>query len=109
MYTPKRITYREHGEYALLALDLTDKNGKEYHDGDIVKTSWSFEGGRVPMLGFVRYFAGRFEVVCPFAVKQDAGADRYTLGLNRDHEIIGNMTEDPQPIFEQAKKEVVKP
>lgn len=109
MFTAKLLAYRiphvpliTGGDHqvqpgALLALEMVDKNGVEYHDGDIVKTSFQIGAVRYPMLGFIRYSCGRFEVRCPWA---DQG---FVVGLNPTHEIIGNMTDDPDANEAAAK------
>lgn len=76
-------------ENALLALGQRDIYGNEYHDGDILKVSFPFEGRNYPMFGVIRYFAGRFEIVCPFKDQ------RFLMGLNKDHEIVGKFYSSP--------------
>lgn len=103
MFAPKKIAYKHAGENTqdneiagsvLLALDMKDRNGVEYHDGDILKTFYNIDGIAYPMLGFIRYFGGRFEIVCTWKAiypGKGEGFERFILGLNPTHEIIGNM------------------
>lgn len=97
-------TKKAEGHFPVLGLEMKDAKGVEYHDGDIVKTSFLIDGLRYPMIGFIRYFGGRFEVVCNW---QD---QRFVLGLNPTHEIIGHVhiEADWQMIEDQYRKKFKK-
>lgn len=95
---------------AVLALDVNDKNGVEYHDLDIVKVWFPIEGFWYPMLGVIRYFGGRFEIVCPWKARGgEKGAEgtlqRYVMGLNSKHEIVGTwaLEEDRAAVIAQME------
>ena len=94
-------------EGGLLALDVKDKNGVEYHDLDILAVRWPEKGYTYPMLGVIRYHGGRFEVVCPWkAAGSTEGMERFIMGLSNQHEIRGNygIEADRWMIDEQLKK-----
>ena len=78
----------------ILNLEMKDRNGKEYHDGHIVRVN--FRGHTIA--GFIRYFAGRFEIVCPFREQ------RFVFGLNPEHEIIGHFSTDMGIIESQERR-----
>lgn len=82
-----------HDTHTRLFLEMRDANGVEYRDGDILKVQ---RDGR-EILGFVRYFGGRFEIVCPF---QD---QRFVYGLNTTHTIVGNMADSVESIENQER------
>ena len=84
--------------FPVLKLDMNDKTGKEYCDGDIVKCAYKIGDERYPMVGYIRYFGGRFEVVCPFQ------NERYILGLNPMYEIVGHVYTHSYMIDEQTTR-----
>lgn len=97
-------------EGAVLALDVKDRNGVEYHDLDILKVWFPIEGFWYPMLGVIRYFGGRFEIVCPWKARGgEKGAEgtlqRYVMGLNSKHEIVGTwaLEEDRDAVNAQME------
>lgn len=106
MFQPKNVRFlapeaEDHTrapEGSLLALDIPDKNGREYHDLDILAVYFPLEKVRYPMKGVIRYFGGRFEIVCPWKDQ------RFIMGLNRTHEIVGNFAKDPSQILEQFNR-----
>ena len=87
---------------SVLTLEMKDKNGVEYCDGDVVAVEFPFGNGdqrkMVPMKGYIRYFGGRFEIVCPFADQ------RFIMGINPNHEIIGHIFTDEKIIADQFSK-----
>lgn len=77
-----------------LNLDMTDKTGKEFLDGSIVKI---WHDGR-EILAHVRYAFGRFEAVATFKDQ------RFIFGLNPAYEIVGHMVKDSELINQQAER-----
>lgn len=100
-FKPKKVACsKKHKDFfPVLGLEINDKNGVEYHDGDIVICHFKISEMRYPMKGFIRYFGGRFEIVCPW--KKGDGFERYVMGLNSDHEIVGHIYKDEHLIVEQ--------
>lgn len=107
-FIPKKVVCepRHPDFFPVIGLEMNDKNGKEYHDGDVVRVFYKIDGFKYPMLGFIRYSYGRFEIVCPW--KQGNGVHLYHLGLNPDHEIIGHIYNDDKLIGDQLKREFKK-
>ena len=107
-FKPKAVVCspRHKDFFPVLGLEMNDKNGVEYHDGDVVSCKYKIDGVDYPMKGFIRYAFGRFEIVCPW--KLGNGIQRYIMGLNPDHEIIGHILNDNAIIEEQLKTEFKK-
>lgn len=83
LWKPKRIN-----------LEMNDRKGVEYADGDIVTLT---DRKSREIFGYIRYSCGRFEVVCPFKDQ------RFIFGLNPEYEIVSNMLSHPQLIHNQIE------
>jgi hypothetical protein len=83
-----------------LKLALKDKNGREYVDGAVLVVDHEDKTDKKnrKLVGYVRYFGGRFEVVCPFKDQ------RFIYGLNPDHEMIGHMAVHSDLVEEQTER-----
>ena len=88
MFSQKEILTRQLNGRTLLLLEMFDKNKVEYCDLDILKCAYLLDGTHYKMLGVIRFFAGRFEVVCPWKDQ------RFIMGLNPIYEIVGNLMDD---------------
>ena len=95
-YNPKFVSAHDFNGELCLRLDLRDRNGFEYTDGDILEVEYKNKF----ILGYIRYFAGRFEVVCPFK------AARFILGLNHDYEIVGHMLGINREMIEEQSERI---
>lgn len=94
-WEPKGVSIETINSNQVLALEMKDATGKEYLDGSILRVK--HHGKEI--LGYIRYFAGRFEIVCPFKDQ------RFVFGLNKDYEIIGHWLTDKILIENQEVKD----
>lgn len=62
-----------------LCLHMTDKSGRQYRDGSIVRVG--------DKIGVIRYSFGRFEILCTFKDQ------RFIYGLNPSYEILGHIAD----------------
>lgn len=71
---------------------LTDKNGKEIYEGDVVRTSITFEVSTLPHMGEVVYC----EEYGSFGTRNDAGITLFVHHCVNTREVIGNIYETPE-------------
>ena len=79
---------------------LTDRNGKEVYEGDIIRTtSLSNTHGQLGSINtlVIRYFMGNF---CMCFNHNETGTPIYPYNVTNKFEVIGNIYENPELIGE---------